>query len=161
MRKLVGLSESTERRVAAIGQQLQGVFSGLQDAIYTARELEAPPGSLASANATAIDTLRHTCERHRDDPHAQLRAVVREFLLDWEVILRPLSDPWLPLSRVEMWRGGLRSDLSVAASFVWRCLTSLAITPFPHPARQTGRADRPHPAFFRPSGLRIQQVTTL
>jgi Integrase core domain len=35
--------------------------------------------------------------------------------------------------RVEMWRGGLRSDLSVAAAFVWRCLTSLAITPFPHP----------------------------
>jgi transposase-like protein len=101
MRKLVGLSESTERRVAAIGQQLQGVFSGLQDAIYTARESEAPPGSLASANATAIDTLRHTCERHRDDPHPQLRAVVREFLLDWEVILRPLSDPWLPLTNNE------------------------------------------------------------
>lgn len=60
--------------------------------------------------------------------------------------------------RVEMWRGSLRLGLSVSASFVWRCLMSLAITPFPHPARQTGRADFPHPAFLRPSGLRIQQV---
>jgi len=43
--------------------------------------------------------------------------------------------------RVEMWRGGLRFCLSVAASFVWRCLNSLTITPFPHPAHRTGHAD--------------------
>ena len=49
--------------------------------------------------------------------------------------------------RVEMWRGGLRFCLSVAAPFVWRCLNSLTITPFPHPAHQTGHADFPHPAF--------------
>ena len=29
-----------------------------------------------------------------------------------------------------MWRGGLRCSLSVAASFVWRCLNSETITPF-------------------------------
>ena len=133
MRKLVGLSESTHRRVAAIGQQLHAAFSGLQDAIYAARESEAPPGALTSEYAAAIETLRQTCERHRDDPHEPLRKVVREFLFDWDVILRPLSDPSLPLSRVEMWRGGLRFGLSVAASFVWRCLTSRPITPFPHP----------------------------
>ena len=49
--------------------------------------------------------------------------------------------------RVEMWRGGLRYSLSVAAPFVWRCLNSSTITPFPHPAHQTGHADFPHPAF--------------
>jgi hypothetical protein len=49
--------------------------------------------------------------------------------------------------RVEMWCGGLRYSLSVAAPFVWRCLNSLTITPFPHPAHQTGHADFPHPAF--------------
>jgi transposase len=69
--------------------------------------------------------------------------------------------PQVPFSRVEMWRGGLRFGLSVSAPFVRRCLTSLTITPFPHPARQTGHADFPHPAFFRPSGLRIQQVNAL
>jgi len=32
-----------------------------------------------------------------------------------------------------MWRGGLRYSLSVAAPFVWRCLNSRTISPFPHP----------------------------
>src|ERR1700730_18248627 len=36
--------------------------------------------------------------------------------------------------RVGMWRGGVRSTMSVAAPFVWRCLSGSAITPFPHPA---------------------------
>src|SRR6266446_6675208 len=48
--------------------------------------------------------------------------------------------------RVEMWRGGCRSDISVSAPFVWRCLSGSTVTPFPHPAHRTGRADLPHPA---------------
>src|ERR1035437_7221362 len=55
---------------------------------------------------------------------------------------------------VEMWRGDSRSGLSVAAPFVWRCPSNLAVAPFPHPPHQTGRADFPHPAFgqdFTPS----------
>src|SRR5712671_6820379 len=48
--------------------------------------------------------------------------------------------------RVEMWRGGCRPDISVAASFVWRCLSGSTMTPFPHPAHRTGHADLPHPA---------------
>ena len=39
-----------------------------------------------------------------------------------------------------------RLSLSVADSFVCRCLTSSAMLPFPHPAHRTGRADLPHPA---------------
>jgi hypothetical protein len=50
------------------------------------------------------------------------------------------------MCRVEMWRGGCRSNISVAASFVWRCLSGSAVTPFPHPAHRTGQADLPHPA---------------
>ena len=56
--------------------------------------------------------------------------------------------------RVEMWRGGGRSNISVAAPFVWRCLTGSAVAPFPHPAHRTGLADCPHPALgqdFTPS----------
>jgi hypothetical protein len=37
-----------------------------------------------------------------------------------------------------MWRGGGRSSISVAAPFVWRCLTGPAVAPFPHPAHRTG-----------------------
>src|SRR5712671_891029 len=56
--------------------------------------------------------------------------------------------------RVEMWRGGCRLNISVAASFVWRCLSGSALAPFPHPAHRTGRADFPPPALgqdFTPS----------
>src|SRR5882757_3587245 len=48
--------------------------------------------------------------------------------------------------RVEMWRGGIRWNISVAAPFVWRCLSGHTIAPFPHPAHRTGQADFPHPA---------------
>ena len=34
--------------------------------------------------------------------------------------------------------------MSVAASFVWRCLSSSTMAPFPHPAHRTGQADFPH-----------------
>jgi hypothetical protein len=37
-------------------------------------------------------------------------------------------------------------DISISAPFVWRCLTGLAVAPFPHPAHRTGQADLPHPA---------------
>ena len=52
--------------------------------------------------------------------------------------------------RVEMWRGICRSDISVSAPFVWRCLSGSTVAPFPHPAHRTGRADFPHPARTRP-----------
>jgi len=48
--------------------------------------------------------------------------------------------------RVEVWRGCCRSNISVAAPFVWRCLTGSAVAPSPHPAHRTGHADLPHPA---------------
>lgn len=35
MRKLVGLAESTDRRVAAVGQRLHTTFADLQEATYT------------------------------------------------------------------------------------------------------------------------------
>src|SRR6266545_2665504 len=56
--------------------------------------------------------------------------------------------------RVEMWRGCCRLNISVSASFVWRCLSGSAMAPFPHPAHRTGHADLPHPAlgqYFTPS----------
>src|SRR5881409_3398861 len=43
--------------------------------------------------------------------------------------------------RVGMWRGDCRSNISVAAPFVWRCLTGSTMAPFPHPAHRTGQAD--------------------
>src|ERR1700732_2411414 len=45
-----------------------------------------------------------------------------------------------------MWCGGVRYTISVAAPFVWRCLSGSTMAPFPHPAHRTGQADFPHPA---------------
>src|ERR1700692_4622348 len=64
------------------------------------------------------------------------------------------SDTSEILGRVEMWRSGCRLNISVSDSFVWRCLSVLPLTPFPHPAHRTGHADFPHPALgqdFTPS----------
>src|ERR1017187_3528003 len=44
--------------------------------------------------------------------------------------------------RVAMWRGGRRFGLSVAAPFVWRCPSNLAVTPFPHPPGRRGPSPR-------------------
>src|ERR1017187_8432288 len=58
------------------------------------------------------------------------------------------AEPWPSAycGRVEMWRGSSRPGVSVAAPFVWRCPSNPAVTPFPHPAHRTGRAELPHPA---------------
>jgi hypothetical protein len=40
----------------------------------------------------------------------------------------------------------LGSNISVPASFVWRCLTGSTMAPFPHLAHRTGHAALPHPA---------------
>ncbi len=67
----------------------------------------------------------------------------------WQALVRYCDDGRIEIGRVEMWRGGRRSGLSVSAPFVWRCPSTLAVAPSPHPPRRTGRADRPHPALFR------------
>jgi hypothetical protein len=62
--------------------------------------------------------------------------------------------------------GGLRATLSVAAPFVWRCLTRSPVAPFPHPAHRTGHADLPHPALGQdvtpsPTTGRVQAVSAV
>jgi transposase len=48
--------------------------------------------------------------------------------------------------RVGMWRGGIRLNISVAAPFVWRCLSGLAVLRFHIPLIEPGLVDLPHPA---------------
>ena len=55
----------------------------------------------------------------------------------------------------------LGSNISVAASFVGRCLTSSTMAPFPHLAHRTGRARLRHPALGQdltpsPTARRVQ-----
>ena len=97
MRKLRGLAESSDARVAGVGQEMEGLMKTLMAAIYAAR-IDPPPEGLPARYANAIERLRHLCEAHRMDDHSVLRSVVREFLYDWNVILRPVAEPHLPLS---------------------------------------------------------------
>ena len=79
-------------------------------------------------------------------------ATQRFFLLSEELLpcLRAAGMPHH--GRVGMWRGGFRLNRSVSASFVWRCLSGAAVTPFPHSAHRTrtggsptsGSRTRPH-----------------
>ena len=50
----------------------------------------------------------------------------------WTALTLHLDDGAVAIGRVEMWRGGRRSGLSVSAPFVWRCPSNLAVAPFPH-----------------------------
>jgi transposase len=97
IRKLRGLAESSDGRVAGVGKEMEGIMQMLMDAIYEAR-VDPPPEGLPVRYAADIERLKHLCETHRMDDHPVLRSVVREFLYDWEVILRPVGDPHLPLS---------------------------------------------------------------
>jgi len=78
-----------------------------------------------------------------------LATAVGYTLKRWSALARVLDDGSHPIGRVEMWRGGGRFGISVAASFDRRCLTVRTLTPFPHPAHRTVRADFPHTALFQ------------
>src|SRR5690349_6603529 len=88
----------------------------------------------------------------RYDPDRTCRALAGAALMDRILPSLPL---WRTAEkgRVGMWRGGVRSTISVAAPFVWRCLSGSAITPFPHPAHRTQQADFPHCALGQDSRL--------
>ena len=100
MRKLRGLAESSDYRVAGVGKEMEGLMKTLMFAIYAAR-ISPPEKMLTVLHAEDIAQLRKLCETHRDDENAVLRSVAREFLYDWEVILRPVSEPHLPLTNNE------------------------------------------------------------
>ena len=88
-RKCQGLIDSIDGRVAAVGKVMHDTLCTLMAAIYAARAAPSHEnGMLASRYAADISHLRTLCERHRDDANDKLRALAREFLLDWDVIVR-------------------------------------------------------------------------
>lgn len=99
-RKIKGLCDSTDLRIARVGKQIFRLVEGFKVAIYAARAApDVPPPSQTLAEEIA--TLKRLCERYRDDTHEKLRALAREFLYDWDVIIRPLAEPHLPLTNNE------------------------------------------------------------
>ena len=76
---------------------MEGLMKTLMAAIYAAR-IDPPPEGLPVRHASEVERLRYLCEVHQMDDHSLLRSIVREFLYDWNVILRPVAEPHLPLS---------------------------------------------------------------
>jgi hypothetical protein len=99
----------------------------------------------------AVQAMQQRCELSLAEQELApaARKVLKSLQRHWAGLVVFVEQPWLPLGRVEMWRGGRRSGLSISAPFVWRCPSNLAVAPFPHPPRRTGHADFPHPALFR------------
>ncbi len=97
LRKLRGLAESSDARVAGVGQEMEIIMKILMASIYEARTTP-PLVPLTQHHRADIERLRKLCESHRGDTHDKLRQVAREFLYDWDVILRPVAEPHLPLS---------------------------------------------------------------
>ena len=99
-RKCQGLTGSTDARISGAGKGMHDVLCTLMEAIYAARAAvpDLGNGVLASRYAPDIARLRALCERHQGDSHDKLRSLAREFLLDWDVILRQVAEPHLPLT---------------------------------------------------------------
>lgn len=96
-RKLSGVAESTDRHAAQAGTAMLQMFDHLMAAVFDARtRLAQPPPSVTHAHS--VEQLRQLCGQHRASSHKALRDVSREFLYDWDVIVRPLEDPRLPLT---------------------------------------------------------------
>lgn len=103
-RKLRGVAESTDAAAGRAAAQMLQVFDGLMKALYEARDRLTQPqagdpaASPAVTHANQVEQLRRLCERHRDADHKALREVAREFLNDWQAIMRVLDHPKLPLT---------------------------------------------------------------
>ena len=107
LRKLRGLAEFSQPSSARTGRAMFDLFDRLMTAVFEARarlarpppgESDPPPAPPAVTHARLVEQLHQLCLQHRDDANPALRKAAREFLNDWEVIVRPLADPTLPLT---------------------------------------------------------------
>jgi hypothetical protein len=97
LRKLQGLADSTDNRVARTGQTMMDIFYQLMEAVYQARASNCPM-DISKICEKDIARLHQLCSDHQHDKHDKLRALAREFLLDWDIILRQIKEPHLPLT---------------------------------------------------------------
>ena len=76
---------------------MEGLLTALMAGIYVA-QLDLPPQAPPERHAAEVKRHQHLCEVHQTDQHPALRSVVREFVYDWNFIIRPFAEPLLPLS---------------------------------------------------------------
>lgn len=106
-RKLSGVAESTDQHAALGGRAMLDLFGSLMKGVFEARDKllampvqvqHDPPALPVVTHARQVEELKALCEKYRDARHEALRAIAREFLNDWQAIMRVLGDPLLPLT---------------------------------------------------------------
>lgn len=135
-RKARGLAESHEAQTAQAGRQMLQHIDALMQAVYQARQHKALQQPVQS-HGPQVDAFRRLCEQYQHAPQERVGALAREFLNDWEVVMRPLSEPHLPLTNnhgerqirhhvlARLISHGTRSDTGTRA---YACLASLLDT---------------------------------
>src|SRR5215207_7473472 len=96
-RKVQGLVDSNHQCVAQVGRQFQQHFDGLMQAIYAARQAKAQQQSPAPYEGQ-VAAFKRLCEQYRDTSLPRVGELAREFLNDWDTIMRTLAEPHLPLT---------------------------------------------------------------
>jgi IS1 family transposase len=96
-RKVQGLVDSNHQRVAQVGRQFQQHFDGLMQAVYAARQAKAQQQSPAPYEEQ-VEAFKRFCEEYRDTSLPKVGELAREFLYDWDTIMRTLTEPHLPLT---------------------------------------------------------------
>jgi hypothetical protein len=98
-----------------------------------------------------VDALHTWLHQHIDRVSAvfHLAKAMRYAIRHWPGLVVFLDDGRVEMGRVEDRRGGGSRPPGCQQSFRSAPSSRAGIAPFPVPARQTGRADFPHPAFSR------------
>ena len=99
---------------------------------------EVAEGTGARIVNPMLARLKRACKLHRDDDAEKVRALAREILNDWTAITAFVTNPDLPASRVDDWRGSDRSlgSCRSPAAFARAGASFLTMAPFPVAAHQ-------------------------
>ena len=103
IRKARGLAQSLDKEAQSFGENVLVALYLLMRNIYNLRD--GPPDNEVEAicrhNLVLCEMLRQVCELHQEHEHEVTRSLAREFLNDWDAIVRVVVEPELPLTNNE------------------------------------------------------------
>ena len=103
IRKARGLAQSLDKEAQSFGENVLVALYLLMRNIYKLRD--GPPDNEGEAicrhSLILCEMLRQLCELHQEHEHEATRSLAREFLNDWEAIVRVVGEPDLPLTNNE------------------------------------------------------------
>ena len=149
-RELFKVYESTKSPIAEEALRRIGELYAIEAAINgqsaeqrcAARQAQSKP-LLEALHAWILQ------QRRRLSGKSTLGKALQYALNRWDALMRYIEDGRLSIGKVEDRRGGCSLPVGLSASLSPAPAVRADMAPSPVPARQTGRADFPHPAFSR------------